>query len=259
MNRKNFIGLSFASLLALLSEKILGKEIKAMGKEIQIKNYLICKGIDEIHYFDLSPYYANWYAVVSDSLPTGIDALQDSYTGSVVGFSVDYSALANGENEVLIEGFKDTEDGESIGEFSLIFDKSECATEIQTCCSEDTINIVWLGREGAIKLWYFSGVREYDVKVGDAGTFKNNDYQLQYSSRNNIYKGRSASTGNISKTEADYLDELRYAIQAWSVIDGEVKPILVDNDSFFKYKSKDKLFDIKVRYIIAEQVLIQTQ
>ena len=260
MQRKQFIGLSFLSLFALLSKKVFGETTTIQPMATQIKNYLICEGIDELHYFDLSPFYANWWAEVVGSLPTGIDSLQDADTASVVGFSVDYSTLATGINTVTIEGFEQTSAGDSIGQFTLVFEKAAtCSSEQTVTCCGGAINLRWLGREGAIKEWVFPGVREYDVRIGDANTFKNSDYQLQYSERKDIYTGKSISTGNISKAQADFLDELRYSIQVWEWDGTTATPIVVNNDSFFKYRSKDKLYDITIRYVVAEQIQVQTQ
>lgn len=223
----------------------------------QIKNYLLCGG-DEIHYFDLSPYFYNWWANVSGSLPTGISELQDSDTGSTVGFAVDFSSLQSGVNTVTIEGFENTIGGDSLGLFTLVFNKTECTTEQELCC-ENAVTIRWLGVEGGIKQWVFGGVREFDIKVGDAITFKNSNFQQQYAERKNVYMGIRLTSDFITKEQSDFLDELKYSIQAWQWDGTTANPILLVNDSFKKYGSRDKFFDVAIQYIVAKQIQIQTQ
>jgi hypothetical protein len=69
------------------------------------------------------------------------------------------------------------------------------------------------------------------------------------------------TTGNIPKSHVDYLDSLRYSIQAYlypSGFDNGI-PILLDSDSFTKYTSRDKLFDVGVRFLFAKEIQNQRQ
>jgi hypothetical protein len=227
----------------------------------QIKNYLICSGEDEIHYFDLSPFYANWWASVVGSLPTGISAAEDAITGSTVGFLVDYSALATGTNTVTIEGFEQESTGDSLGKFTLVFEKNSCTTEVEVCCAIGYVSLAWLSINGGIKQWPFPGVREFNIKVGEANTFKDSSYQVQYSERKNVYTGKRVTSDSISQEQVDFLDDLRYSIQAWEINqDTKVRTaILLDNESFRKYESREKFFDVSIQYVIAQQILVQTQ
>lgn len=226
----------------------------------EIKNVLICES-DQFIYFDLSPFYYNWVSVLDSAMPTGISQLQDAITASCVGFAVDYSALATGIHTVTVEGFKDTDAGDSIGLFDLVFEKAECTTEIEVCCATGYVSLAWLSVDGGIKQWPFPGVREFNIKVGDANTFKNSSYQVQYSERKNVYTGKRVTTDLITQDQVDYLDDLRYSIQAWELNDDAsiVTPILLDNESFRKYGSREKFFDVSIQYVISQQILVQTQ
>jgi len=226
----------------------------------EIKNVLVCDS-DQSIYFDLSPFYFSWWAEVSGSLPAGVTELQDAITLSTVGFFIDYSALASGINTVTIEGFEQDASGDSLGLFTLVFEKSSCTTEVEVCCATDYVSLAWLSLEGGIKQWVFPGVREFNVKVGDANTFKNSSYQVQYSERKNVFNAKRVSSDFITQEQVDYLDDLRYTIQAWELNEDAsvVTPILLDNESFRKYGSREKFFDVSIQYSIAQQVMVQTQ
>lgn len=207
-------------------------------------------------HFSLDPYYApGWLCEAVDSPPTGFIELLDS-NGVLYGYTVIGANAGTYNITIQAANF-----GGTYTQYNLEFVlQSSCATEQNIgCCATDNAVIRWLGREGGLKQWNFPGVREYDVKVGDANEFKNNNFQKQYSQRKDIYTGKSVSTGNISRSQVDFLDELRYSIQAWELIDDVWTPILLNNDSFFKYKTRDKLFDLTFRYVISEEIIMQTQ
>lgn len=228
---------------------------------IKIKDIIICAHKNETHYFDLSPYYANWYGVLVGSLPAGIEAAQDSITNSVIGFIVTYNSLATGSHTVTIEGFKDLEDGESLGQFTLVFTKGACAHEEDACCGDsETATLLWLGREGGIKQWPFPGFREFRAEVGDALTFKNSNGQMQYSERKNIHAGYRLTTKSITQEQLLFISEIKVSIQAWAVgIAGEITPILLVNESFPLYNSKQKFYDVSASFIDATETIYQTQ
>jgi len=260
--RKQFIGLSFLSILSLWTKKVFGDTIEKRKEMILLKKYFICDGREGSFNFDLSPYFTLPYAYMVSALPTGFTDLYNKYT-SLYGFSVAPNT-ANGIYEIVIAA---TELGGSDPvEFMLQFQiATDCATEITTCCDDDAVVIRWLGREGGIKQWTFSGVRTFDVEVGDANTFKNSDMQLLYSQRTGIYNGKLLTTGNITRTQVDFLDEVKYSIQVWEWTDADTPgtyyavPITVNNDSFGKYKSRDKLFDVSLKYILSTEIQVQTQ
>lgn len=226
----------------------------------EIKNVLVCDS-DQFIYFDLSPFYYSWWAEVVGSLPAGVSELQDADTSSTVGFFIDYSALATGINTVTIEGFEQESTGDSLGEFTLVFEKNSCTTEVEVCCATGYVSLAWLSINGGIKQWPFPGVREFNIKVGEANTFKDSSYQVKYSERKNVYTGKRVTSDSITQEQVDFLDDLRYSIQAWEINqDTKVRTaILLDNESFRKYESREKFFDVSIQYVIAQQILVQTQ
>lgn len=257
MLRKQFIGLSFASLLALLSEKVFGDTMdKPLNMATLIKHIQICDvphhaGYTESYYFDLSPYWVNWFALVNGSLPVGITAITNPLNGCVLGFTVD-ELLVSGNTTISINGYKDT--GELIDIFTIEFNKGVCVQEIELCCEEGE-TIRWLSISGGIMQWVFSGVREFEGRVGDANTFKNINNVLQYSQRKDIYLGKRVTSGDITQEQYFFLNTAKTAIQAWEITD----PILIDNDSFKLFKSTDKFFDASLQYILATEQNTQTQ
>lgn len=261
MLRKEFIGLSLISFFSLLTKRVFGDTIDN-HKMTTLKRFFSCEESATPNtyqgYFPFSfdAYYSpGWVCNAVDAAPTGFIELLDA-NGNLYGYTV--IGAAAGVYNITIEAGNF---GGSYTQYNLEFTlQSSCAAEQNIgCCATDNAVISWLGREGGIKQWNFPGVREYNIEVGDANTFKNSSYQTQYSQRKDIFTGKSVSTGNISREQVDFLDELRYSIQAWELVDGEWVSILLDNGSFFKYKTRDKLFDLTFRYVISEEIIMQTQ
>jgi hypothetical protein len=222
-----------------------------------IKEILVCKGNGNNYEYvniDFSPYWVNWFASVG-ALPSGVIKLQDALTGSVVAFGYKYSALANGVTSITITVKKGTSSGDVVGQWVIKFNKTACADIQDICCDSDALEIRWLSREGGIKSFKFNGVREFSYDVGDALRFKSFNSVAQYSQRKDIYKAKRLTTGDVSKTQLEYLSELKYSIQAWE----GTTPILLNNESFKEYGTKDKFFDVSISYILANEIKIQTQ
>lgn len=175
--------------------------------------------------------------------------------------------------DVLI-GFSFT--AESIGTFDIYFTEllappetyyirinvvASNYTSYDNCC-DNQCNIAWLNREGGWQNYIFTGVKEFSVTVGDTNTFVNNNLEKKYSEIGGVYSGRICTTGDIPKSHVDILESLQYAIQAF-FYNTETElfdiPILIDKKDFVKYRTRDKFFDVKIRFIFAEQVLIQSQ
>lgn len=223
-------------------------------KTIQICDVPHHAGYTESYYFDLSPYWVNWFALVSGSLPVGITAITNPLNGCVIGFTVDEN-LVDGYTTVSIIGYKDT--GESLGTFEINFIKGVCVQEVELCC-EDGVTLRWLSIEGGIMQWVFSGVREFEIRVGDANTFKNTNNQIQYSQRKDIYLGKRVTSGDITQEQYVFLYGAKVSIQAWEY-ESKNDAILIDNDSFKLFKSTDKFFDMSVQYINSQEQFTQTQ
>ena len=175
--------------------------------------------------------------------------------------------------EVLI-GYKFT--GETIGTFDIYFADLLAPPEsyyirinvvvsnytaYENCC-DNQCNIAWLNRQGGWQNYIFTGVKEFSVTVGDTNTYVNNNLEKKYSEIGGVYSGRICTTGDIPKSHVDILESLQYAIQAF-FYNNETEawdiPILIEKKDFVKYRTRDKFFDVKIRFIFAEQVLIQSQ
>lgn len=225
-----------------------------------IKKILICYDVITHHndyYLNFDPYVLGWTATyLNGPLPTGITAITNENNGSLIGFSI-YDTLGNGTFNIDLVVF-DTND-EVYGYFTYQITRGECIAEKAACCGTDSTIIRWLGLNGAVRQWTFSGVRELDIKVGEANTFKTLDRELQYSERKNIYIGKRATTGHISYDDVDYLAELRLAVQAWEWNYDKWDSIVVANDSFSLKKARQKYFDESVSYVVSREIIVQTQ
>jgi len=204
--------------------------------------------------FDFSPYYSpGWVCESVTAAPTGFTEVTD-FSGNLIGYTV--IGAAAGVHEIIIQAGNF---GGSYTEYLLEFTfQSSCGTEQDIECCSDSVTLKWLGVEGAIKQWVFPGVREFEIKTGDANTFKNSSKQIQYSERKDIYTGKRISIGNVTQDQLDFISECKYAIQVWEFDGTDYTPILVNNDSFFKYKTTDKFFDVSIQYILSDEIQVQT-
>lgn len=141
------------------------------------------------------------------------------------------------------------------------------AIPVEVCCVEKKqCNIAWLPREGGWVNWIFTGIRTVKVKMKRANTFKQldecGDLALKYSERPDIYDALICTSGDITLTQTEYLDSLKESIQAFAYNDDNGRfdiPVLVDSKSYTKYKTKDKFFEVKVSFIFATEIKVQTQ
>lgn len=261
MLRKQFIGLSVLSFFSLLTKKVFGDTIEK-PKMTTLKHFFSCEEsaspntFQGYFPFSLDPYFAqNWLCEAVDSPPTGFIELLDS-NGVLYGYTVIGAAAGTYNITIQAANF-----GGEYTQFNLEFVlQGECAVEQEIECCDESTTIKWLGVEGGIKQWSFPGVRFFKNTLGDANTFKNNSRQIQYSERKNIYAGKRVTSGDIELEQRNFLEELSETIQAWEVNeDGENIPILIANDSFPEYSSRDKFFDLGVQFIYATEKQIQTQ
>jgi hypothetical protein len=163
--------------------------------------------------------------------------------------------------------------GNEVGNFSFTFDLdgeeqtieiviSNCIQNFYDNCCDNQCNIAWLNRQGGWQNYIFTGIKTFEVRQDDGNTFKTLQKVLKWTNRSEVYDGMICTTGNIPKAHVDYLDSLRYSIQAylynpttnaWDI------PIVVDSESFTKYTTKDKLFDISIAFIKSKELVIQSQ
>lgn len=128
------------------------------------------------------------------------------------------------------------------------------------CCGDR--NIAWLNIEGGWQNYIFSGIKTFDVEIVDSKQFKTSGLVQKHSEITGVYTGELISTGDIPKEHADALDSLKRSIQAFLYNDDTEAwdiPILLDVGSYTKYKSNDKFWDVRVKFIYAEEILVQTQ
>lgn len=130
--------------------------------------------------------------------------------------------------------------------------------EIDNCCSDENINIVWLNRQGGRANYIFSQRKDFNVEIGDKKTYINNDIK-KYSEINKVYYGTKVYATGLTLNQIDYLDTLRYSIQAWILKGTYFVPILLDISSFDKYNTKENMYEISLSFIYAEQINIQRQ
>ena len=146
--------------------------------------------------------------------------------------------------------------------YTVVINVNNCLTDFYDNCCDNQCNIVWLNRQGGWQNYIFTGIKTFEVRQDDGNTFKTFQKVLKWTNRSEVYEGMVCTTGNIPKAHVDYLDSLRYAIQAylfnpttnaWDI------PIVVDSESFTKYTTRDKLFDISIAFAKATELVIQSQ
>lgn len=133
-------------------------------------------------------------------------------------------------------------------------------TLFSNCCGDR--NIAWYNIQGGWQNYIFTGIKEFRVEVGKSKQFKTNEYVSKHSQIEGVFDGEVISSGDIPKSHVDAIDNLKYAIQVFMYnTETEVWdiPIVVDVGSFSKYKSKDKFFEVRLKFIYATEILVQTQ
>lgn len=130
--------------------------------------------------------------------------------------------------------------------------------EIDNCCSDENVNIVWLNRQGGRGNFIFSQRKDFNVEVGKKSTYITNDIK-RYSEIKNVHNGFKVYATGISKNQIDFLDTLRYSIQCWQFINGVFIPLILDIGSFEKYNTKENMYEISMNFLYAERLNIQRQ
>lgn len=225
------------------------------------KNAQVCLGTYLNVPLDFNYLSVNWWVeVLTDPFPPQMNATLDIiHNYSAVSINT-IPAGGIGARTLTIE-VRDGDGGTVLATYDIVIDVvAVCIEEIEACCDE-AVYLRWLSPTGGIREWPFPGIREFEIRVGDALTFKNSNLQIQYSERKNIYSGKRVTSGNITRNVYDYLTSLKVAIQAWEYNPSTevLTPILVDNESFPTYTSKQKFYEFAVNYIIAAESIIQTQ
>lgn len=130
--------------------------------------------------------------------------------------------------------------------------------EIDNCCSDENVNIVWLNRQGGRGNFIFTQRKDFNVEVGKKSTYITNDIK-RYSEIKNVHNGFKVYATGISKNQIDFIDTLRYSIQCWQFINGVFIPLILDIGSFEKYNTKENMYEISMNFLYAERLNIQRQ
>lgn len=129
---------------------------------------------------------------------------------------------------------------------------------IDNCC--DKKNIVWLNRQGGFGNFMFTQRRDYSVDLDKPSTFISDDV-IKYSERGRVYDSITVYCTGISNNQIDYIDTLRYAIQAWEY-DEDSKvftPILIESGNFAKRNTKIRMNRTTLTYRYAKSLNVQMQ
>lgn len=221
------------------------------------KEYTVCTG-EHIH----ESLYNDWRQIynLTSAYPSWFVPVLNPYTGYFEG----YSFTTPSTTGVFVLGFNKYFAG-VLTEYTIVINvntEAGCVlSEYDNCCVNQC-NIAWLNRQGGWQNYIFTGIKEFSVDVGGAKDFINSDLQKKWSEVERVYNGKVCSTGDIPKSHVDLLDSLRYSIQAFLYNDETLIwdiPIFIDKRSFQKYNSRQKFFDIKIRFIYAEELVVQTQ
>ena len=147
-----------------------------------------------------------------------------------------------------------------VGTGVITLNVADIYNNVTNCCSDTDTNIVWVNRQGGRQNYIFNQRFDNLVEVGKASTFINNGI-IKYSDRGRVYNSKVVYVTGLTKTEIDYLDTLRYSIQAWEFNPStlEFTPILLESSNFNKYNSKENMYEFSLTYKYARQLDIQKQ
>jgi hypothetical protein len=147
----------------------------------------------------------------------------------------------------------------------VVIDGTSALTSRESCCNEE-FDIVCLNQFGGWQNRPFQGVRTYQVRLGTAKEFKqqNNDgdLTLKMSQREGVRDAYIVSSGNISLEELNDVDQFRQSIQCFRYnTDTELYdiPILILRDSYTKRKNTDRLYEARFGFVDAVEINIQSQ
>ena len=147
-------------------------------------------------------------------------------------------------------------------DYCLIIEVVNSLTEqITVCDKSDNINLVWITREGGRASYIFDQRKDYGTNLGESKSYDNNGY-LRFINRGKNFENKTVYKTGLSNDEVDYLESLKYSIQAWeynSTTDTLI-PIIINTDSSInKYSSKSKVNEVVIKYRLATYKNIQNQ
>lgn len=181
--------------------------------------------------------------------------IENPYLGNLIGYEI--TAPSIGSYTV---AFTELVEGEEVILTIVLNVIAEAYNLYANCCGDR--NIAWLNIQGGWQNYVFSGIKTFQVEVEGSKQFKNSNLEKKHSQIDGVYTGEIVTTGDIPKAHVDALDGLRYSIQAFLYNDDTEAwdiPILIEPESFTKYKSNDKFYEVRIKFIYAEEILVQTQ
>lgn len=139
---------------------------------------------------------------------------------------------------------------------------ASCVEDLTVRDCNNTL-IVWLNREGGWSQFWFAGKTTYEVKIPDGKSYINSDFVKRYFDRGKVYRGELLTTGDIPVNALDLMESLKYSIQAYKVdatdpMDIKYIPVFLEDGDYTKRKTGEKIFDVSVAMVYAQEVVIQT-
>jgi hypothetical protein len=135
------------------------------------------------------------------------------------------------------------------------------------CCS--AINIIWVNREGGYENYIFTGRRQvYEVEPGEEEAYKTRGLVRKNSQIKDVYRAVICGTQEIPANHLIKLESLRNSIQAWLYDDSlpayanwndRFIPIVIDRETFITRDTREKVIQRNIRFLIGQEVIIQTQ
>lgn len=150
------------------------------------------------------------------------------------------------------------------GQFTLkIFVNADCFTTYDPCCRNNNyFNISWINIYGGRQNYIFDGVYTLEGRQeGGSLTFEK-DFTLKYSDTGDNYDGVICTVKDIPFAHIATIWSLKNAPQAWLwnfTTERFDIPIIIDRESITKRKSRDRFFNVSIRFRYAEKIRIQTQ
>lgn len=188
--------------------------------------------------------------------------IENEFTlGQLIGYEITAPTIGN-YSIVFTELVQDPDlpEGDLIEWTIELFVIADTLSLYNNCCGG--MNIAWLNIQGGWQNYQFNGIKTYQVDIDSSRQFKTSGLIQKHSQIEGVYNGELISSGDIPRSHVDILDGLKYSIQAFLYNDDTGAwdiPILVDIGSFTKYKSRDKFFEVRLKFIYAEEILVQSQ
>lgn len=154
----------------------------------------------------------------------------------------------------------------SESQWLIKFFADETPIRVTLGCDSTVEYLYFLTREGGWQLMEFVGKKSITVTLPEARTYKNSKYTLYNNSRRNVYNGAILSTGSIPEEALELLQELKESIQVYYVDNYSLlgnqkilKAVILQDGDYVKFATGEKRWDVKVKFIYAQERKIQTQ